>query len=287
MLEKKLHLFRLLQFSAVAVLIGRAWQHLYWDAPFRTLLWDEGWMRWPIEHLIGYSWDEYVTSIQTDAWIQQLITGFGWFYLLAALAAIWVVRLGKWGRGLSYLSSLSLVLLAALYCKEKFFFIGQFFEYTLQFSAPAVLALTAARPDRKLTPGLVLFLKIAIALTFTCHGLYAIGFYPRPGYFVSMTMNILGIGEQAAVYVLQIAGVLDFIISILIFLPAKFAKPALIYAVIWGFATSIARVWAHFYWESIDHTLLQWLHESVMRFPHFIGPLVMYGYKGLQEVKVL
>jgi len=274
----RINLFRILQLSAITVLLGRAWQHLYWDAPYRTFFWDEGWMKWPVETLLGCSWKDYVTNPQTDLWIQHLIVGTGWFYLLVALAAVFVLRLGKWGRGLLWLASLSLLFLAALYCKEKFFFIGQFFEYTLQFSAPALLAIVAARPQQSLTPKLILFLKIAIALTFTCHGLYAIGFYPRPGYFVSMTMSILGISDAAAAQFLVVAGVLDFVISIAIFFPPRIARPALVYAIFWGFSTSLARVWAYFYWETWDASLLQWLHETVMRCPHFLGPLVVWGW---------
>lgn len=273
-----MRVFRIVQWSAIMVLLGRAWQHIYWDAPYRTLFWDEVWMKWPVENLLGRKWSDYVTDISTDQFIQDLIVGIGWFYLLAAIAAIFVLRLGKWGRGILWLASASLFLLAALYCKEKFFFIGQFFEYTLQFSAPALLAIVAQRDDRSFSPRLILFLKIAIALTFTCHGLYAIGYYPRPGHFVAMTMNILGVQDVGAIRFLQIAGVLDFVLSILIFLPEKWAKPALIYAVIWGLATSVARIWAFFYPETWDTVLLQWLHEAVMRAPHFLGPLALLYY---------
>jgi hypothetical protein len=273
-----MRVFRIIQLAAVGVFLGRAWQHIYWDAPYRSLLWDEEWMRWPVENLLGRSWQDYVTDVSTDQFIQQLVVGLGWFYVLCALAAIFVLRLGKWGRGLLWLGTISLIILAALYCKEKFFFIGQFFEYTLQFSIPVVLALVSQKPDRDISPRLLFFLKIAIALTFTCHGLYAIGYYPRPGNFVSMTMAILHVNEDMAVQVLNVAGVLDFMVSILIFLPGKWLYAGLAWAIIWGFLTAMARIVAHFYLEIWDDVLLRWLHESVIRVPHFLVPLALWFY---------
>ena len=56
---------------------------------------------------------------------------------------------------------------------------------------------------------LVFGLKVAIALTFTCHGLYAVGYYPRPGKFIQMTMTILGTNKEASVIFLNI-GVCEF-----------------------------------------------------------------------------
>lgn len=266
--------FRLLQLAAASVFLGRAWQHIYWDAPYRTLLWDEAWMR-PLVELWGLTWQEYATSPVTNQAIQQFIVYIGWFYVLCALAAIAVKPLGRWARGLLWVGSFGLVVLAALYCKEKFFFIGQFFEYSLQFSAPALLALVAARPQRMHNGRFITAIKVLVALTFTCHGLYAIGFYPRPGYFVSMTMNILPISEAGAVRFLIVAGVLDFLLSVLIFLPGRWAKVGLAYAVFWGTATTLARLWAHFDPSHLDGWLLHWLHESVMRFPHFLLPLLL------------
>jgi hypothetical protein len=274
----RIRYFNLVRVAAISVFLGRAWQHIYWDAPYRALLWDERWMKGIIEGWTGRSWKEYVTDVNTDLFIQNLITGIGWFYVLCAIGALFILRLGKLGSVILWLGSISLAFLAALYCKEKFFFIGQFFEYTLQFSAPALLAILATKTNQRFTPKLVWYLKVAIALTFSCHGLYAIGFYPRPGNFVSMTMNILQASETVAIQFLNVVGVLDFILSILLFFPARWAKPALTYAVFWGFSTTIARIWAYFYWDSLDILLLQWLHESVMRFPHFLLPLALLIY---------
>ena len=71
-----------------------------------------------------------------------------------------------------------------------------------------------------------------------------------------------------------------------IFLPWKWAKLFLGYAVLWGFGTTIARVWANFNWEWLDYVLLQWLHESVMRMPHFLIPLAVFVIGGLYSKQV-
>ena len=62
-------------------------------------------------------------------------------------------------------------------------------------------------------------LILLIAAVFIAHGLYAVGYYPIPGYFLGMVIDILGLTEQGARNFLLIAGILDFIGAFLIFLP--------------------------------------------------------------------
>lgn len=269
------YLFLLVKMAAVSVFLGRAWQHIRWDAPYRALLWDEAWMKVPVEATLGISWREYVSSNVVDAFIDGLVSATGWFYLLCALAALFIGRLGRVGRAILWIGAANLIFLAALYCKEKFLFIGQFFEYTLQWGAPAMLAIISKAPEKEWSPRFVLAVKVAIALTFTCHGLYAVGFYPRPGNFLEMVMNILPLNETGAIHFLNTAGALDFALSIALFLPGRFPLLALAYASFWGLATSIARFWAYFHLEYWDSALLQWLHEAVMRLPHFLIPLAL------------
>jgi len=265
--------------GCVGLFLGRSWTHIKWDAPFRTLLWDENLLKSFIETNTSFTWTAYVTSPIVDQFIQNLIIGFGWFYLICAFAAIGSFFLRKTPKSLTSLllhvilslGGIALVLLAGLYCKEKFYSVGQFFEYSCQFLSPIVLVLLLRSSiSRK---RLLLLLKIAIALTFTCHGLYAIGFYPRPGLFVDMTINILHVNEANAILFLKVAGVLDFVLSFLIFVP-RFAKPALLYAILWGSLTALARLVANFYWDSLDHTFGYWFWEMLYRIPHAAFPLL-------------
>lgn len=268
----------LLQMAVVSVFLGRAWQHLFWDAPFRTLLWDEGWMKWVVEGLFGMAWEDYITSMKVDDAIQTMIHVTGIFYILCALVAIFIQKAPKWIGKILLLGSTSLILLAALYCKEKFFSVGQFFEFALQVASPAFLyaVIFTELSWRRL----LLYMKIATALTFVCHGLYAINFYPRPGIFVDMILNMLGTDEQTTYTLLYLAGALDFLMSMALFFPIKIARLAALYALVWGLATALARVTSFFDISYAAESLHQWMFETVYRFPHFIIPLVMWLMMG-------
>jgi hypothetical protein len=267
-------IFRLLQLAAISVFLGRAWQHLVWDAPFRTLLWDEGWMKGIVGSVFKTPWEQYITSPETDTTIQSLISGFGWFYLLCALMVVMIKPWRKVAVWFMYLGSISLIVLALLYCKERFFSAGQFLEYSLQFSSP--LFLYSYVRQRTVSNQLIFLMKVTVAFTFVCHGLYAIGYYPRPGYFIEMTMLTLGLSETSAIQMLKLAGILDFVIGIGIFLPARYAKWIILYAVFWGLLTTLARVVAYVDFAYFLESSKQWVHESVYRLPHFIVPLILY-----------
>ena len=116
---------------------------------------------------------------------------------------------------------------------------------------------------------------VATALTFTCHGLYALGIYPRPALFLSMTMSILDFSETQAITFLVAAGLADFVASFLLFFKGLWRASALTYCVLWGAATALARIWAHFQPEWWMEATGQWLHETVLRFPHFLIPLLL------------
>ncbi len=260
-----------LRVATVMLFAGRAWQHLFWDAPFRALLWDEKLMEGIVTFFLGGTWQDYVTSEASDRVIQSAITGFGIFYAL--MAAVTLVARGRMLSGLSwlyYLSSLSLMFLAFLYAKEKFHHVGQFFEYTIQFLLP--LFFLYALTGRIKMHRLLLSMKIAIALTFTAHGLYAIGVYPLPGVYTDMLISILGVTETAARQMLLVAGALDFVISICLFIP-RVDKYALLYAVVWGGLTAVARTWGFFFPEFPLESLHQNLYETLIRMPHMLVPL--------------
>ena len=130
-----------------------------------------------------------------------------------------------------------------------------------------------------------MYFKIAIAFTFSAHGLYAIGFYPQPGVFVDMLINILHLSETTAKTFLVVAGILDFVLAIGIFIP-RIAQYFLIYAAVWGGLTALARVWANFYLAFPIDSLHQNLHETLYRLPHMLIPLaVLYILYPLQKNK--
>ncbi|WP_421897736.1 hypothetical protein [Marinoscillum sp.] len=262
-----------LQLCCFFVFAGRAWQHIVWDAPFRTLLWDESLLSGIIPALTGMTWNEYATSPIVDGAINDLKLFIGIIYATLALFSLIAHKqtMRKF-RGLLLVGSGLLFSLSLLYFKEKFYQIGQLMEYSIQFGSPLFLyyALKSSANEKRLLP----WMKVAIAITFTCHGLYALGYYPQPGHFVSMTLRILSVDETTARLLLKSFGWADVALSILIFIP-KTDRWALLYAAVWGFATAAARIWANIHFDFLLPTLNQWTFETVMRLPHGIVPLLL------------
>jgi len=264
-------LISILRIAAFLVFLGRAYQHLVWDAPYRAILWDEALLKGIVENISNLTWNEYVTSLGVDNGIGIITKIIGVFYLLCAIAALKVkTTMKKVGKFFLIGGSFGLFILAILYCKEKFFHVGQFFEYMIQFISPIVLYLVLFTEVE--FKKIRLIALIAIAFTFSCHGLYAIGYYPRPGSFVDMTLNTLPITEPTAHLMLKIAGILDFVVAIAIFIP-KISYPALVYAFIWGGLTALARLAGHFHVEFLWNTFSQWTWEVLIRIPHALLPL--------------
>ena len=269
------HLRLLLKISTAAVFFGRAYQHLFWDAPFRTLLWDEQIMSGVIKTFSSLSWEEYINSLWVDDGINQVINGFGLFYLVCGLVTLGMKWMPKILQRFILIGGIGLIFLAILLWKEKFYSVGQFFEYSLQFSLPFFFYYLTGREEPSISPRFISWLKIAAGLTFICHGLYAVGYYPQPVSFMEMTIEITGWSDDIASNFLKIMGGLDFVVAILIFLP-KTARPALLYMVIWGFLTALARIWTNFDFGNIVEHLHQTGFAFLYRVGHFLVPLGLY-----------
>ena len=138
----------------------------------------------------NYKWSEWIRSPEIDSAIQSGIQGIGWFYLLCALLVLFVKP--NWNKKITLtvlgIGIISLIILAALYCKEKFYHSGQFLEYSIQWSLPLFFYASLFYDWKSKT--FEMALKVVIAATFLGHGLYALGFYPVPGNFVQMTLNV-------------------------------------------------------------------------------------------------
>lgn len=261
----------LIKLSIVFVFLGRAYQHLFWDAPLRTFFWDEHLLKPFIENVLSINWHVYVTSVKTDFYIDKVAHFLGFLYLICAIIVLFSAKKLKFLKQVIIIGGVFLIVLAFLLMKEKFYQLAQFFEYSLQFGLPFVFVYYN---KTFVANNLNLILKILIAAVFISHGLYAVGYYPVPGYFLGMVIDILGFSEEGARLFLLIAGILDFVISVLIFIP-RTAKYALIYAFIWGLLTSFARVFAGFsfdyFWESLHLNL----YQVVYRLPHALIPLML------------
>lgn len=263
--------FNLIRIAVFLIFIGRAWQHLFWDAPYRTFFWDESLLKPFIENWFDMSWTTYATSPKTDSFVQGVIKGKGILYLLAAISTILITKTNKKIFQIPiFLGGVSLIILSVLLTKEKFYHIAQFFEHSIQFGTPFLFLYFLK--DNYNEAKALLILKILVAVTFFSHGLYAFGAYPVPGKFVDMVIQIFGCSESFAVTFLYIAGIIDFILAVVIFIP-KIDKYAIIYAVIWGLLTAFARIVANFYIDFPLQSLHQNLHQVLYRLPHGLVPL--------------
>ncbi|GAA4827959.1 hypothetical protein [Algivirga pacifica] len=265
-----------LTISASLLFIGRGIQHIFWDAPFRTFFWDEALLKPVVEGLFRVNWHYYVTSPVMDSWINGMVTGTGVLYIMAAIAVFFLKADQPYkyvAKGIVLFSGVGLFILAVLYSKEKFFQLGQLLEYSAQVGTPFLL-LYMTQKERKFP---VLVAKGLVALTFVCHGLYAVGFYPLPGSFVDMTIQTLHVTEGQAKVFLHIAGVLDFVVAIGIFVP-RVAQTMLLYMAFWGGVTSLARITGHFQEAFLFDTISYWCPQMLLRVPHALLPLTLYWH---------
>jgi hypothetical protein len=221
------------------LLLGRGWQYIFWATPWST---PGPWLGVVLG--LGAGW-------------------LGWHLLRGRSANSWLGLVG-------------LVLLAHLGWKvaEHGWRWVDAIEHTLAWSTPLLLWACLSNLSRW-----SLAAKLAIAATFTGHGLFALGWpYPTPAHFVFMTQSILGVDTDTALGFLRVAGSLDLVVSVAIFLP-KVSRPALIYAVIWGSLTALARPMAYVAADSWLADLHRWAMEMLWRLPHALVPLALW-YRG-------
>lgn len=148
-------------------------------------------------------------------------------------------------------------------------------EYALQWGTPLFLAgWLLAKNENRIMWGI----RIAAAVTFAAHGLYALGAVPRPGNFIEMTMTILQVSQDTAAHILTVAGLADWLAAVLIILPfPKWQRTALVYMVVWGLLTTLARWVAHVHFDLPwwPQTFLVWTPEVLIRTSHFLVPLAL------------
>ena len=249
--------------------------------PLRALLWDENIMSGIITRLSGQDWNWWVTSLEIDEKISYCVMIQGFIFLF--FAALSLIPIRKKSYRYIYLVSVNnLIFLAFLKYLDNRIGIGNLLEHATQFTCPLVLFLFTAKGD--FSKSTELLAKVSVALTFIFHGLFAINFghdwawlnHSRPGHFTEMVMLCLGIHEESSAnQILFIAGILDFLAAILIFTKRKLIKMSLLYMILWGLLTSIARPWAHFNKSSIMESLNNWIPEMLLRIPHFAIPFCL------------
>jgi hypothetical protein len=274
---------RLLQVLVVCLFLGRAYQGIYWDLPLRAFFWNSYLLKDFVEWFWGISWQEYATDVEhTDAFINRLNKGLGFFWLGCAAIAALIHLKKRWMAWVMYLASFSLLLLSTLYWMDLFFAWGQFFEYALQVCAPLWLVHVVFNGQN--TARFRWGLKIGIALAFFCHGLYAYGYYPQPGPWVQWCMDMFFIRpDDNAKAFLKIMGLLDFIVAGMVLIPYRpVLNIALWYCIIWGSMTALARVTSNFYLDFPLESLHQWTFETLVRLLHGGIPLLLWVWERRQ-----
>ncbi len=267
---------RLLRGSVLLLFLGRAWQGVFWDLPLRTFFWDQQLMQTFVLWLTQDTWQQYVTnqSLNIDRLINSLGFSLGCFWAFCAVLTAYIRQGYRWLGFCLRLGALSLFLLALLYFKDKFYATGQLFEYAAQISAPLLLIHMLSGASN--TPSFRLVIRGIIATTFVCHGLYAIAYYPVPGTWLQWCMRILGFeSDEAALYFLWVMGCLDFLAAIGLFFN-RTIRYSLIYCIVWGFATALARIVGNFYWDTAWLSLHQHAYETSYRLIHGSLPLLLW-----------
>lgn len=271
----KLKIIWLVKICAFTVFLGRAYQLYFFGAPFRAILWDESLLTPIVEGLSNYSWQDYATSSRVNIWIDGFTKFCSFIFLLAAIISLFWDKIGykRLKQTIVSLALFVLFFIGICMVKDKNYEYLLFFELFIQFAAPILLLLNI-RLDIIENKKVINGLKIAIACTFIAHGLFAMGLIYLPGYFVDMTIMILGLSEPQATTFLYVAGVLDLVMSVLIFIP-KLSKYALWYMVFWGLTTAFARLFAGFSSNFVESSLHGSVYLVVYRLSHGLLPLVV------------
>ncbi|MDB4384932.1 hypothetical protein N9023_00490 [Opitutaceae bacterium] len=264
-------LIGILRWSAGLCLAGWAWVQLYWEGPYGILLWNAETFAWAENW--GMDWAVFVGTGANDGLVQLWLGALGGFFVLCAGVTFSARRESKLqlavlGGG----TGLLVVLAYAKYLSAQKQ-IPMFVEHGAQMLSPAllVMALTLGVRHR----ATVVVAIIALIATFAGHGYYAVGWLPTPGNFHAMTSLVLGVEYETANLFLRIAGTLDFVVCIGILIPAVRRLSAL-YATLWGLVTALARPVAGMSWDLNYWGADQFVHEGVLRAPHFLLPFFLY-----------
>ncbi|MEM6916068.1 MAG: hypothetical protein AAF491_05825 [Verrucomicrobiota bacterium] len=263
-------LLLILRIAAFLCFTGWTWAHLYWEGPYGVLFWQDN--SFALAEKMGISWETFVGSGANDGLIQKGIGLIGWLYLACAILSLTVRKHSKIQMiGLLGGSLLLLLLVYAKFLKAQKQ-LPMLVEHGGQILIPVLLVFALHFGIRhRLT---VITAVVAFLATFAGHGAYAIGMWPTPSHFFAMTSVILGTEHDLTLVILRTAGVLDFLICLGIFLP--FLRiPSLIYGVAWGFLTALARPVAGMSTDLIYWGADQFIHEFVLRAPHYLIPLYL------------
>lgn len=260
-----------LRLGAFLCFAGWTWEHYYWEGPYGVILWHDS--TFELATRFGVTWEEFVGSGADDGLVQIWVSRMWWLYLACTVLTL-TARKKSWIQmsGLVAGSGLLVVLSYTEYVASRYQ-LPMFIEHGGQMLMPILLVMALAiGVHRRIT---VIIAVLALIMTFAGHGSYAIGLWPTPGSFYAMMSLVLGVEYSTAQALLRTVGVIDFLVCIGICIPYTRRASAL-YATVWGFLTAIARPIAGMSWELNYWGADQFLHEAVLRAPHFLIPLYLF-----------
>ncbi len=260
-----------LRLGAFLCFAGWTWAHFYWEGPYGVLLWHES--TFDLATRFGLTWEEFVGSGADDGLVQKWIANIWWLYLACTVLTITAGQ-RSWIQmsGLVFGSGLLTLLSYAAYVSSQLQ-PPMFIEHGGQMLIPILLVMALALGARHRVT--VITAIIAVIMTFAGHGCYALGIWPTPGNFYAMTTLILGVEYPTAQTMLRTAGILDLLVCVGICIP-YLRRASALYAAVWGFSTAIARPVAGMSWTLNYWGADQYLHEAVLRAPHFLIPLYLF-----------
>ncbi len=261
----------LLRLSAFLVLMGRAYQHFFFSLPYETFFISKAPSPWNFFFYRLFNSTQTPAFINPDIFLPIFSYFVGALFFFTAIWLYWPIFNDFITHFFLILSACFLFFLSFCYYIDKGFFIGQWVEYTSQTLAPILLVVF--RRSISLDK-LLLLLKCSIACTFIGHGLFAIGLHPVPDHYLYMVSMNLGVNSEQAIDLLFIAGVMDMVTAVAIFLP-RLSSWFLPYALWWGLLTSLARLTTAFWEHGVS--LLPFheaLYQFLFRAPHFLFPLI-------------
>ncbi|HEX4924833.1 MAG TPA: hypothetical protein VFV50_12140 [Bdellovibrionales bacterium] len=261
-----------MRWATASLFFGWGLIYYFWEVPIRSFFWNEQLLKPVIETLSSVTWSEYVTSSEVNHALDVLMDLTGVFLVICALACLCFPRRFEAAGRLFLAGAGVLVVTMLTLWMDSGFQAAMFFEHAGQMLMPVIFYLYVfkGRDDETL----LMLTKVGVALTFTCHGLYALGVYPVPGAFIDMIISTIGVGESTARVLLTLAGVADVLLSLMIFVPAV-RTPALAYAVVWGLLTTLARPLANADLGSGLEGFFYWIAQALYRAPHFALPLIL------------
>ncbi len=262
----------ILRLGAFCCFAGWTWVHFYWEGPYGILLWHDATFR--LAERFGISWEEFVGSGANDGFVQKWIAGIAWLYLACTCAALAIRKSLRITRVILIGGSGLLTILAFAKYLAVQNQLPMFIEHGGQILSPVVLVMAVALGVRHRVT--VRTAIVACAMTFAGHGAYALGLYwPVPANFIGMTTVILHLDNEAARSFLQLAGILDFLVCIGLFIP-DLRRASALYAAVWGLLTALARPVAGMSLSLNFWGADQYLQEVILRAPHFMMPLYLF-----------